>query len=77
MAGGLLLIARPGRWSYAGMAVTLAGGVLGVNAKVQTLTILPLLALAVLLVRPGGRRRWLPGLLVIGALTAEPSEING
>ena len=70
MAGGLLLIARPGRWSYAGMAVTLAGGVLGVNAKVQTLTILPLLALAVLLVRPGGRRRWLPGLLVIGALTA-------
>jgi hypothetical protein len=71
--GGLLLTAREGRWSYAGMAVTLAGGVLAVNAKVQTLTILPILALAVLLVRPGtlrGAKRWAAAVLVVGALGA-------
>jgi hypothetical protein len=71
--GGLLLTAREGRWSYAGMAVTLVGGVLAVNAKVQTLTILPILALAILLVRPGtlrGARRWAAAVLVIGALGA-------
>ncbi|HET6708454.1 hypothetical protein [Amycolatopsis sp.] len=72
-AGGLLLTAREGWWSYAGMAVTFAGGVLAVNAKVQTLTILPILALAVLLVRPGavrGARRWASAVLVIGAIGA-------
>lgn len=71
--GGLLLTAREGGWSYAGMAVTLAGGVLAVNAKVQTLTILPILVLAILLVRPGtlrGVRRWASAVLVIGALGA-------
>ncbi|WP_326945605.1 hypothetical protein OG439_39560 [Amycolatopsis sp. NBC_01307] len=73
IAGGLLLTARDGRWSYAGMAVTLAGGVLAVNAKVQTLTILPILVVAILLVRPGtlrGARRWAAAVLVIGALGA-------
>ena len=73
VAGGLLLTAREGRWSYVGMAVTFVGGVLAVNAKVQTLTILPVLALAVLLVRPGtlrGARRWASAALVIGALGA-------
>ncbi|WP_410667312.1 hypothetical protein [Amycolatopsis sp. cmx-4-68] len=71
--GGLLLTAREGWWSYAGMAVTLAGGVLAVNAKVQTLTILPILALAVFLVRPGtlrGAKRWAAAVLVVGALGA-------
>ncbi|MEV4051368.1 hypothetical protein AB0J55_09275 [Amycolatopsis sp. NPDC049688] len=71
--GGLLLTAREGRWSYAGMAVTFAGGVLAVNAKVQTLTVLPILALAVLLVRPGGLRgawRWASAVLVVGAIGA-------
>ncbi|WP_410587272.1 hypothetical protein [Amycolatopsis sp. lyj-23] len=71
--GGLLLTAREGRWSYAGMAVTFAGGVLAVNAKVQTLTILPILAVAILLVRPGtlrGARRWASAVLVIGAIGA-------
>ncbi|WP_442785280.1 glycan biosynthesis hexose transferase WsfD [Amycolatopsis sp. H20-H5] len=70
-AGGLLLTARPGWWGYAGLAVTLVGGFVAVNAKVQTLMILPLLALAVLLVRPATRRgfaRWLPALLVVVAL---------
>ncbi|UOX87010.1 hypothetical protein MUY14_35555 [Amycolatopsis sp. FBCC-B4732] len=69
--GGLLLTAREGWWSYAGMAVTFAGGVLAVNAKVQTLIILPILALAVLLVRPGtlrGVKRWAAAVLVIGAI---------
>ncbi|MEA5367630.1 hypothetical protein VA596_49425 [Amycolatopsis sp., V23-08] len=73
IAGGLLLTAREGRWSYAGMAVTLAGGVLAVNAKVQTLTILPILVVAILLVRPGtlrGARRWAAAVLAIGALGA-------
>jgi hypothetical protein len=73
IAGGLLLTAREGRWSYAGMVVTLVGGVLAVNAKVQTLTILPILVLAILLVRPGtlrGARRWASAVLVIGALGA-------
>ncbi|GHG05682.1 MULTISPECIES: glycan biosynthesis hexose transferase WsfD [Amycolatopsis] len=72
-AGGLLLTAREGRWSYAGMAVTFAGGVLAVNAKVQTLTILPILALAILLARPGslrGVKRWASAALVIGAIGA-------
>ncbi|WP_328605712.1 hypothetical protein OG943_37835 [Amycolatopsis sp. NBC_00345] len=66
--GGLLLTARPGWWGHAGLAVTAVGGLVAVNAKVQTLMILPLLAVAVLLVRPGTRRRWLPGLLVVAAL---------
>jgi hypothetical protein len=73
VTGGLLLTAREGRWCYAGLAVTLVGGVLAVNAKVQTLTVLPLLALAILLVRPGalrGARRWAAAVLVIGALGA-------
>jgi hypothetical protein len=72
-AGGLLLTAREGRWSHAGMAVTFVGGVLVVNAKVQTLIILPILALAILLVRPGalrGARRWAAAALVIGAIGA-------
>ncbi|MFC4085119.1 glycan biosynthesis hexose transferase WsfD [Amycolatopsis samaneae] len=71
VAGGLLLTARVGWWSYAGMAVTVLGGVVAINAKVQTLMILPLLVVAVLLVRPGGRRglaRWVPSLLVAAAL---------
>lgn len=85
--GGLLVSARPGWWRYAGLAVLLVGGVIAVNAKVQTLMILPLLALAALLVRPAGVRglkRWLPVVFVIGALaggtayaqqTVEPAKL--
>ncbi|MFJ8915687.1 hypothetical protein [Amycolatopsis sp. NPDC102389] len=85
--GGLLVAARPGWWRYAGLAVVLFGGVIAVNAKVQTLMILPLLALAVLLVRPAGvsgLKRWLPAVFVIGALaggtayaqqTVEPAKL--
>ncbi|SFW51029.1 hypothetical protein [Amycolatopsis australiensis] len=73
VTGGLLLTAREGRWSYSGMAVTFAGGVLAANAKVQTLIVLPILAVAVLLARPGtlrGLRRWAAAVLVIGAVGA-------
>ncbi|RSM83463.1 hypothetical protein DL991_02640 [Amycolatopsis sp. WAC 01375] len=85
--GGLLVAARPGWWRYAGLAVLLFGGVIAVNAKVQTLMILPLLALAALLVRPAdvrGLKRWLPVVFVIGALaggtayaqqTVEPAKL--
>ncbi len=85
--GGLLVSARPDWWRYAGLAVLLFGGVIAVNAKVQTLMILPLLALAALLVRPAGVRglkRWLPVVFVIGALaggtayaqqTVEPAKL--
>ncbi|MBE1581062.1 hypothetical protein ACFORH_25200 [Amycolatopsis roodepoortensis] len=85
--GGLLLAARPGWWRYAGLAVLLFGGLIAVNAKVQTLMILPLLALAALLVRPDGVRglkRWLPVVFVVGALaggtayaqqTVEPAKL--
>ncbi len=71
VVGGLLTAARTGWWRYAGSAVTVFGGIIAVNAKVQTLMILPLLALAVLLVRPIGVRgwsRWLPAVFVIAAL---------
>ncbi|HWD03091.1 MAG TPA: hypothetical protein VG674_11635 [Amycolatopsis sp.] len=61
-AGGLLLVAQPGFRCYTGLFVTAAGGLIAVNAKLQTLMILPLLLVAVLLVRPGVRSRWLPGL---------------
>ncbi|WP_410647124.1 hypothetical protein [Amycolatopsis sp. cmx-4-54] len=85
--GGLLVAARPGWWRYAGLAVLLFGGLIAVNAKVQTLMILPLLALAALLVRSAGVRgpkRWLPVVFVIGALaggtayaqqTVEPAKL--
>ncbi|MEW2500150.1 hypothetical protein AB0878_06660 [Amycolatopsis sp. NPDC047767] len=61
--GGLLLMGR--RWLAAGAVVTVVGGLMAVNAKVQTLMILPLLVIAVLLVT---RSRWLPGILVVLAL---------
>ncbi len=71
IAGGLLLTARPGRWSYAGIAVTFVGGLLAINAKGQMLTVLPLLAVAVLLIRTGGhrgRKRWIPSTALVLAL---------
>ena len=73
-AGGLLLTAREGRWSHAGVAVTFVGGVLAVNAKVQTLIILPILALGDPAgpagVRCAGPKRWASAVLVIGAIGA-------
>lgn len=68
MIGGMLLMSRAGKWRYAGIAITIIGGLIGVNAKVQTLTILPLLLIALLFIRPPkgtGLRRW-AGPLVVG-----------
>jgi hypothetical protein len=72
MVGGLLAMQRSDRWRYAGGLVVVAGGVVAVNAKAQTLLLLPALALALLLVRKTGRtlvRRWAMPVLVL-ALTA-------
>lgn len=49
---------RDGAWRYIGAAVTTAGGILAVNSKPQTLLILPMLLVALLLVRRQGRS-WL------------------
>lgn len=66
MVGGLLLLSRDGGWRYAGAAVTVLGALIGVNAKGQTVLILPLLAIALLLLRPAGRAGWATWLLPIG-----------
>ncbi|RJQ87469.1 glycan biosynthesis hexose transferase WsfD [Amycolatopsis panacis] len=65
ICGGLLLMHRPLGLRRAGAVVTVLGGLIGLNAKSQTLVLIPLFVLAVLLVRPGrvrGKARWaLPG----------------
>jgi hypothetical protein len=69
--GGMLALSRPGGWRIAGAAVTVFGGVVAVNAKAQTVPILPLLVVAVLaLPAPGQtwRARWAVPLLVVAAL---------
>lgn len=76
LAGGLLLMHRTGPWRYAGAAVTVLGAMIGINAKSQTLLLIPLFALAMLFVRPEGSRglaRWalpLAVLAVVGTGTA-------
>lgn len=56
LAGGLLLMHRTGPWRYTGAAVTVLGAMIGINAKSQTLLLIPLFALALLFVRPPGSR---------------------
>ena len=71
MVGGMLLMSRTGWWRYLGMAVTIGGGIIGVNAKVQTLMILPILLLALVFIRPDGMKgiaRWAPVGLVFAAV---------
>ncbi|GAB3486125.1 hypothetical protein [Amycolatopsis cihanbeyliensis] len=61
LVAGLLLIQRTGRWRYLGLALTLSGALIGANAKAQTLLLLPVLGLALLLMRKHGRgivARW-------------------
>nr|WP_221471895.1 hypothetical protein [Amycolatopsis umgeniensis] len=76
LAGGLLLMHRTGPWRYTGAAVTVLGAMIGINAKSQTLLLIPLFALALLFVRPAGSRglaRWalpLAVLAVVGTGTA-------
>jgi hypothetical protein len=76
MAGGLLLMNRTGAWRYWGAALTVVGALIGINAKSQTLLLIPLFVVALALVRPlgaRGRTRWLLPLgvlVVVGAGTA-------
>ena len=72
---GLLLMHRNGWWRYAGAAVATAGGLIGINAKSQTLLLIPVFVLAVLLARPAKLRGWtrwalpLAVLAIVGAGT--------
>jgi hypothetical protein len=76
MAGGLLLMHRTGAWRYWGAALTVLGALIGINAKSQTLLLIPLFVIALALVRPlgaRGRARWLLPLgvlVIVGAGTA-------
>lgn len=67
---GLLLMQRQDRWRYAGAVIAVAGAVVGANAKVQTLLLVPAFALALLLARRTGTglvARWA---LPVGVLVA-------
>jgi hypothetical protein len=76
MTGGLLLMNRTGAARYWGAALTVVGALIGINAKSQTLLLIPLFAVALALIRPlgtRGRARWLLPLgvlLIVGAGTA-------
>ncbi|GAA4533088.1 glycan biosynthesis hexose transferase WsfD [Amycolatopsis samaneae] len=76
LCGGLLLMNRPGAWRYTGAVVTVLGAMIGINAKTQTLLLLPFFVLALAFVRAPGSRglaRWaLPVavLAVVGTGTA-------
>lgn len=61
MVAGLLVMQQENRWRYFGTAVLIVGATVGVNAKVQTLAILPLLVLALLALR----RNWVLKALVV------------
>ncbi|MEU4667221.1 hypothetical protein AB0F91_04435 [Amycolatopsis sp. NPDC023774] len=56
IAGGLVLMHRDRARRYAGAGITVLGGLIGINAKSQTLLLIPLFVLAVLLVKPQGAR---------------------
>ncbi|MFK0248522.1 hypothetical protein ACIQUM_27845 [Amycolatopsis azurea] len=61
LAGGLLLMHRTGTWRYTGAAITMFGAMIGINAKSQTLLLMPIFALALLCIRPAsgrGMARW-------------------
>ncbi|MFJ7216532.1 hypothetical protein [Amycolatopsis sp. NPDC098790] len=68
MAGGLLLMSRTGAARYWGAALTVGGALVGINAKSQTLLLIPLFVLALALVKPLGKRGWSRWLLPLGVL---------
>jgi len=73
ICGGLLLLHRTGGLRWTGAAVTVLGGLVGINAKSQTLVLIPLFVLAVLLTRPDGargRQRWVLPLAVLAIVGA-------
>ncbi len=80
LAGGLLLMHRTGPWRYTGAAVTVLGAMIGINAKSQTLLLIPLLALALLFVRPAASRglaRWALPLAVLAVVGAGSALVQG
>ena len=70
MAGGLLLIQRADRWRYVGAVVLAVGSVVAINAKAQTLLLLPVLALALLVTQKAGRTRLVRWALPVLVLVA-------
>ncbi|MEV7554969.1 hypothetical protein AB0N89_35595 [Amycolatopsis sp. NPDC089917] len=73
LAGGILLMHRTGSWRYTGAAITMFGAMIGINAKSQTLLLMPIFALALVLVRPPGSRgtaRWALPLAVLAVVSA-------
>ncbi|HEY3468503.1 MAG TPA: hypothetical protein VGL47_25470 [Amycolatopsis sp.] len=68
MTGGLLLMHRTGAWRYWGAALTVVGALVGINAKSQTLLLIPLFVLALALVKPLGKRGWARWTLPLGVL---------
>ncbi|WP_340683761.1 hypothetical protein LCL61_35355 [Amycolatopsis coloradensis] len=80
LAGGLLLMHRTGPWRYTGAAVTVLGAMIGINAKSQTLLLIPLFALALLFVRPPGSRglaRWALPLAVLAIVGTGTALVQG
>jgi hypothetical protein len=72
-AAGLLALERPDRWRYAGAALTTLGAIAAVNAKAQTLLLLPAVVVALLLARKTGRTlaaRWALPVLVLACTSA-------
>ncbi|TCO63010.1 hypothetical protein [Actinocrispum wychmicini] len=65
LVGGLLMMQR---WRYFGAAVTVVGALIAINAKAQTLVILPLLILAMLLSH--WAKRWVLPVAVIVTVSA-------
>ncbi|MBB4688808.1 glycan biosynthesis hexose transferase WsfD [Amycolatopsis jiangsuensis] len=73
ICGGLLLMHRRLGLRRTGAVVTVLGGLIGLNAKSQTLVLIPLFVLAVLLVRPPGARgraRWALPVVVLAIVGA-------
>ncbi len=80
LAGGLLLMHRTGPWRYTGAAVTVLGAMIGINAKSQTLLLIPLFAIALLFVRPEGSRglaRWALPLAVLAVVGTGTALVQG
>jgi hypothetical protein len=80
LAGGLLLMHRTGPWRYTGAAITVLGAMIGINAKSQTLLLIPLFALALLFVRPAGSSglaRWALPLAVLAVVGTGTALVQG
>ncbi|WP_018683414.1 hypothetical protein [Actinokineospora enzanensis] len=81
VCAGMLLLRRDGLARWFGAALVAAGGVIGVNAKSQTLLVLPLLVLAMLAFilwdRRRGLARWALPVMVIFVVGAGTAALQG